>query len=87
MIDLAIKRMKRVWNEEKDNLLRRHYPKRDLDWVAGRIGVSKAALKSRALEADNLWTDSLALDLDELAQQKTFIDRLTEQMQAPGYQV
>ena len=40
----------------------------------------------RTLEADNLWTDSLALDLDELAQQKTFIDRLTEQMQAPGYQ-
>ena len=38
----------------------------------------------RSLEADNLWTDSLALDLDELAQQKTFIDRLTEQMQAPG---
>ena len=38
----------------------------------------------RKLEADNLWTDSLALDLDELAQQKTFIDRLTEQMQAPG---
>ena len=27
------------------------------------------------------------LDLDELAQQKTFIDRLTEQMQAPNYQV
>ena len=40
----------------------------------------------RTLEADNLWTDSLALDLDELAQQKTFIDRLTEQMQAPNYQ-
>lgn len=40
----------------------------------------------RTLEADNLWTDSLALDLEELAQQKTFIDRLTEQMQAPGYQ-
>ena len=38
----------------------------------------------RTLEADNLWTDSLALDLDELAQQKTFIDRLTEQMQATG---
>ena len=38
----------------------------------------------RTLEADNLWTDSLALDLDELAQQKTFIDRLTEQMQVPG---
>ena len=42
--------MKRVWNEHKDNLLRRHYPKRDLDWVAGRIGVSKGALKSRALK-------------------------------------
>ena len=40
----------------------------------------------RTLEADNLWTDSLALDLDELAQQKTFIDRLTEQMQAPNFQ-
>ena len=40
----------------------------------------------RTLEADNLYTDSLALDLDELAQQKTFIDRLTEQMQSPGYQ-
>ena len=22
--------MKRVWTEEKDNLLRRHYPKRDV---------------------------------------------------------
>ena len=40
----------------------------------------------RTLEADNLWTDSLALDLDELAQQKTFIDRLTEQMNQPDYQ-
>ena len=40
----------------------------------------------RTLEADNLWTDSLALDIDELAQQKTFIDRLTEQISAPGYQ-
>ena len=38
----------------------------------------------RTLEADNLWTESLALDLDELAQQKTFIDRLTEQMQVTG---
>ena len=42
--------MKRVWNEEKDNLLRRHYPKRDLDWVAQRIGVSKAALKEGGWE-------------------------------------
>ena len=40
--------MKRIWTEERDYLLRRHYPKRDLDWVARRIGVSKAALKSRA---------------------------------------
>ena len=40
--------MRRVWNEEKDNLLRRHYPKRDLDWVAKRIGVSKTALANRA---------------------------------------
>ena len=40
----------------------------------------------RTLQADNLWTDSLALDLDELAQQKTFIDRLTEQMNQPNYQ-
>lgn len=40
--------MKRVWNEEKDNLLRRHYPKRDLDWVAQRIGVSRGAVKARA---------------------------------------
>ena len=40
--------MKRIWTEERDNLLRRHYPKRDLDWVARRIGVSKAALKCRA---------------------------------------
>ena len=40
--------MKRVWNEERDNLLRRHYPKRDLDWVAQRIGVSRGAVKARA---------------------------------------
>lgn len=40
--------MKRVWNEEKDNLLRRHYHKRDLDWVAQRIGVSRGAVKARA---------------------------------------
>lgn len=33
-----------------------------------------------------LQADSLALDLDELAQQKTFIDSLTEQMNQPGYQ-
>ena len=40
--------MKRVWTEEKDNLLRRHYPKRDLDWLAQRLGVTREALKARA---------------------------------------
>ena len=40
--------MKRVWTEEKDNLLRRHYPKRDLDWLAQRLGVTRDALKARA---------------------------------------
>lgn len=40
--------MKRVWNEEKDRLLRRHYPKRDLDWLAKRLGVTTGALKCRA---------------------------------------
>ena len=28
--DLMTKPMKRFWNSERDNLLRRHYPKRDL---------------------------------------------------------
>lgn len=40
--------MKKVWNEEKDNLLRRHYPKRDLDWLAKRLGVTRGAVKARA---------------------------------------
>ena len=40
--------MARVWDEEKDRLLRRHYPKRDLDWLADRLGVTRHAVKSRA---------------------------------------
>ena len=54
--------------------------------AAGWGGKLKPVCVNGMFFADNLWTDSLALDLDELAQQKTFIDRLTEQMQAPGYQ-
>ena len=39
---------KRIWTDHLDNLLRRHYPKGDLDALADRIGVSIASLKSRA---------------------------------------
>lgn len=40
--------MRRFWTEPLDNLLRRHYPKGDLDALAARIGVSRNAVKSRA---------------------------------------
>lgn len=40
--------MKRFWNQHLDNLLRRHYPKGDIKALAARIGVSPAAVKSRA---------------------------------------
>ena len=40
--------MKKVWNEHLDNLLRRHYPKGDLDEVARRMGMTKGAIKARA---------------------------------------
>lgn len=40
--------MKRVWNDKMDNLLRRHYPKGDLRTLAERLGVTRAAVKSRA---------------------------------------
>lgn len=40
--------MKRVWDEHKDNLLRRHYPKGDLTALAERLGVTMGAIKSRA---------------------------------------
>lgn len=40
--------MKRVWNKEMDNLLRRHYPKGDLRALAARLGISYGAVKSRA---------------------------------------
>ena len=40
--------MKKVWNEHLDNLLRRHYPKGDLDEVARRMGMTKGAIRCRA---------------------------------------
>jgi len=40
--------MKRVWNEEKDNLLRRLYPTAHLGSLAARLGVTEKALRSRA---------------------------------------
>lgn len=40
--------MKRVWNPQLDNLLRRHYPKGDLKALAQRIGVTVGAVKCRA---------------------------------------
>ena len=40
--------MKRVWNDNMDDQLRRHYPKGDLRALAKRLGVSYGAVKSRA---------------------------------------
>lgn len=40
--------MKRFWTDKLDNLLRRHYPKGDLDALAARIGTTKQAVKCRA---------------------------------------
>ena len=40
--------MKRVWNPQLDNLLRRHYPKGDIKALAERIGVTVGAVKGRA---------------------------------------
>ena len=40
--------MKRVWNPQLDNLLRRHYPKGDIKALAERIGVTVGAVKCRA---------------------------------------
>lgn len=40
--------MKRVWTDKMDNLLRRHYPKGDLRTLTERLGVTRAAVKSRA---------------------------------------
>ena len=40
--------MRKFWNTERDNLLRRHYPKGSLDTLAERIGVSVPAVKQRA---------------------------------------
>ena len=41
--------MKRVWNKEKDNLLRRHYPKGDIGALAARLGTTECAVKARAM--------------------------------------
>ena len=40
--------MRRVWTDKMDNLLRRHYPKGDLQALAERLCVSYGAVKSRA---------------------------------------
>ena len=40
--------MRRFWNQEKDNLLRRYYGKGDLDQLAERLGASRGAIKARA---------------------------------------
>lgn len=40
--------MKKVWNEERDALLRRLYPTEHLGSLAARLGVTVTALKSRA---------------------------------------
>ena len=36
------------WDEHKEKLLRKHYPKGDLKVLAGMIGVSVTAVRSRA---------------------------------------
>ena len=40
--------MKKVWNDERNALLRRLYPTAHLGSLAARLGVTKTALKSRA---------------------------------------
>ena len=40
--------MNKFWTPHLDNLMRRHYPKGDLDELAARIGVTRTAIKSRA---------------------------------------
>lgn len=40
--------MRRVWNNHLDNILRRHFPKGDLDELAKRMGMTRAAIKGRA---------------------------------------
>jgi hypothetical protein len=43
-------RKTKVWDEDRDRLLRRHYPKRELAWIARRLGVTVIAVKSRAVK-------------------------------------
>lgn len=40
--------MRRFWTEKLDNLLRRYYPKGDLDALAARVGTTRHAVKCRA---------------------------------------
>lgn len=40
--------MKKIWNDERNALLRRLYPTAHLGSLAARLGVTKTALKSRA---------------------------------------
>ena len=40
--------MRRFWTEKLDNLLRRYYPKGDLDALAARVGTTRDAVKCRA---------------------------------------
>lgn len=41
-------RKTKVWDGDRDRLLRRHYPKRELECIARRLGVTVIAVKSRA---------------------------------------
>jgi len=57
--------MRRFWDEKKDNILRRNYPKCDLKSIAARFGVSVGAIKCRAgvlglhrkVNVKEKWTD------------------------------
>lgn len=57
--------MKKFWTDKLDNLLRRHYPKGDLDALAARIGTTVTGVKCRAqklgitrkVHARKPWTD------------------------------
>ena len=40
--------MNKFWTPHLDNLMRRHYPKGDLDELAARLGVTRTAIKNRA---------------------------------------
>ena len=62
--------MKKVWNEERDALLRRLYPTAHLGSLAARLGVTEKALRSRAkvlglrrkVNVKRPWTDRVIQD-------------------------